>query len=158
VVDARILAAIDALQVKYVNALDAHDMQEWLDCFDREASYTCIPRENAEQGLPLALMMDDCYERLLDRVNYVTQVWAGTFEDYATRHFVQRLRCRDAGNLYASNFNFMVVYTSAAGASEVLVSGQYQDEVVVDGTEAKFRSKTAVLDTIVLPRYLVYPL
>lgn len=157
-VDTVDLAAIDALQIKYVSALDSRDMQRWLECFDGDGSYICISAENAEQGLPLALMMDDCYDRLRDRVNYVTKVWAGTYEDYATRHFVQRLSCRADGGIYLSDFNFMVVYTSAQGASEVLVSGRYQDQVVVDRGVAKFRSKKAVLDTVVVPRYLVYPL
>jgi 3-phenylpropionate/cinnamic acid dioxygenase small subunit len=157
VVDSAILAAIDALQTRYIGALQAKDMTEWLDCFDRQGSYLCIGRENVEQDLPLALMMDDCYERLLDRVNYVTKVWSGTYEDYTTRHFVQRLKCRAEGDGYVAESNFMVVYVGPQGTSEVLVSGQYEDQISCEGGNALFRSKKAILDTIVIPRYLVYP-
>ena len=102
-------------------------------------------------------MMDDCHDRLVDRVNYVTQVWAGTFEDYTTRHFVQRMECIPEGQVYRVSTNMMVSYTSAKGFSELLVAGSYEDEIVVNGNAAKFKSKRAVIDTLVTPRYIVYP-
>jgi len=153
------LASIDALQVSYVRALDRRDLQAWLECFAEEGpSYVCIAAENEAQNLPLALMMDDSRARLADRVKFINEVWAGTFEDYATRHFVQRLECVQKGPaLYAVESNVMVVYTSANRHSEVLVSGSYEDEIIVGPEGPRFRSKKAVLDTITTPRYLVYP-
>ncbi len=155
---ADILAALDDLQIRYVSALDRRDFDAWLACFDAEGSYICTPRENEEQGLPLALMMDDCTARLKDRVSYITQVWAGTFEDYWTRHFVQRLECKQLEpNRYSMLSNVSVLYTSARGRSEILVAGCYQDDVIVEPEGARFRAKKAVLDTSITPRYLVYP-
>ena len=157
--DPDVLARIDALQIKYQRALDGADMTGWLDCFgEKDASYICTTRENEEQNLPLALMMDDSYDRLKDRVRFITEVWSGTYEDYQTRHFVQRLDCADKGaGLYAVASNFMVAYTSARGRSEILAAGIYQDEISLAGNDAKFRSKKAILDTVATPRYLVYP-
>lgn len=133
-------------------------MPGWASCFGEAGSYVCIARENEEQNLPLALMMDDNTDRIKDRVNYVTQVWAGTFEDYSTRHFVQRIECRKNGAaLIAVESNFMITYTAGNGQSETLVAGVYLDEVIVTTHGAAFRSKRAVLDTVVTPRYLVYP-
>lgn len=154
-----VLARIDALQIKYQRALDGADMTGWLDCFgEKDASYICTTRENEEQNLPLALMMDDSYDRLKDRVRFITEVWSGTYEDYQTRHFVQRLDCADKGaGLYAVASNFMVAYTSARGRSEILAAGIYQDEISLAGNGAKFKSKKAILDTVATPRYLVYP-
>ncbi len=150
---------LDALQTKYVAALDSRDMLAWLDCFDQQdGSYVCIARENEDEALPLALMMDDCYARLRDRVNYVTDVWKGTFEDYLTRHFVQRLTLASVGSSeYAVESNFSVMYTTAQGTSAVLVVGTYVDRIVVRDGIASFKSRRAVLDTTVTPRYLVYP-
>ena len=100
----------------YIAALDSKDMHGWLDTFAADGSYICIAAENEESGLPLALMMDDCHERLEDRVTYVTKVWAGTFEDYQTRHFVQRIACTPkGGDLYETVSNFTVFYTDSAG-------------------------------------------
>jgi 3-phenylpropionate/cinnamic acid dioxygenase small subunit len=157
-IPADIFAAIDDLQVRYVSALDRRDFEAWLACFDSDGGYICTPRENEEQGLPLALMMDDTYARLKDRVAYITQVWAGTFEDYWTRHFVQRLECKQVeGTRYAVLSNFSVLYTSERGRSEILVAGCYQDDVIIGADSARFRAKKAVLDTSITPRYLVYP-
>jgi 3-phenylpropionate/cinnamic acid dioxygenase small subunit len=153
-----VLQRIDALQIEYIAALDRKDMPGWLASFDAQGSYICIAAENVEHGLPLALMMDDCHERLEDRVTYVTKVWAGTFEDYQTRHFIQRISCADAGGgLYGVVTNFSVLYTAEQGKTEILVAGRYEDEVILSGGGAKFRSKKAVMDTNISPRYIVYP-
>lgn len=153
------LQQIDALQMSYIAALDSKDMHGWLDTFASDGSYVCIANENEESGLPLALMMDDCHERLEDRVTYVTKVWAGTFEDYQTRHFVQRVSCTPkGGDLYETVSNFTVFYTDSAGNTGTLVCGRYVDEIVVNGSGAKLKSRRAVMDTNVAPRYIVYPL
>ena len=153
------LQQIDALQMSYIAALDGKDMQGWLDSFTADGSYVCIANENEESGLPLALMMDDCHERLEDRVTYVTKVWAGTFEDYQTRHFVQRIACTPkGGDLYETVSNFTVFYTDSAGNTGTLVCGRYVDQIVVGNGGAKLKSRRAVMDTNVAPRYIVYPI
>jgi anthranilate 1,2-dioxygenase small subunit len=159
VVDRDILERVDALQLEYLRALDRRDMEGWAACFAESASYICTTSENEDQGLPVALMLDDSRERIADRVQYVTRVWAGTYEDYRTRHFVQRLSCvpRQEG-LFEVETQFMVVYTTARGQSEVLAAGVYFDQVQISARGAKFCAKRAVLDTSVTPRYLVYPL
>lgn len=157
VTDPLLLARIDELQLNYVRALDQRDMQGWAACFGEQASYICISHENEEQGLELAIMLDDSRARILDRVTYVTKVWAGTFEDYSTRHFVQRLSCQeDRNGLLGVESNFMIAYTTSRGRSEILVAGVYHD-LIETGARMSFRSKRAVLDTILTPRYLVYP-
>jgi anthranilate 1,2-dioxygenase small subunit len=158
VIDPVVLARVDDLQMKYLAALDRHDLDGWLQCFADEASYTCITRENHDAGLPVALMLDDTRARLKDRVKFVNEVWSGTYEDYATRHFVQRLECTQGANGHISvSTNFMVSYTNRQGGSDILVTGVYEDEIEVGGDQARFKSKRAILDTVTTPRYLVYP-
>jgi 3-phenylpropionate/cinnamic acid dioxygenase small subunit len=158
VIDPTVLARVDALQMRYLSALDRRDLASWLGCFADEAGYVCITRENHDAGLPVALMMDDTRARLKDRVKFVNEVWSGTFEDYATRHFVQRLDCKESGrSRYDVLTNFMVSYTNRRGGSDILVTGVYEDAVEMAGVEARFLSKRAILDTVTTPRYLVYP-
>jgi anthranilate 1,2-dioxygenase small subunit len=158
VIDPAVLAQVDALQMSYLAALDRHDLESWLACFADEASYICITRENHEANLPVALMLDDCRARLQDRVKFVDEVWSGTFEDYTTRHFVQRFECTAAngGGLNVLS-NFMVSYTNRRGASDILVTGVYEDQVDLGGNAPRFKAKRAILDTVTTPRYLVYP-
>jgi 3-phenylpropionate/cinnamic acid dioxygenase small subunit len=158
VIDPLVLARVDDLQMKYLAALDRHDLNAWLDCFAQEASYTCITRENHDAGLPVALMLDDTRARLKDRVKFINEVWSGTFEDYATRHFMQRLKCtQGAGGRVDVQTNFMVSYTNRRGGSDILVTGIYEDEIDLSGKEAYFTAKRAIMDTVTTPRYLVYP-
>ncbi len=158
--DIELLNEIDSLQTKYVRALDKRDWASWLDCFDpQDGSYICISRENVEQNMPIALMLDDCTARLRDRVTFITKVWTGTYEDYDTRHFIQRLEHTSSDSkLYTVQTNFLIAYTAASGASEVLAAGCYEDLIRLNPEGPKFISKRAILDTVSTPRYLVYPI
>jgi len=158
VIDPDTLARIDSLQLRYARALDTRNLAAWAECFGEAGRYICIARENVDQDLPLAIMMDDSRARITDRVTYVTEVWAGTFEDYQTRHFVQRIDCVPRGtDVFAVESNFLVAYTTTRGRSEILVAGTYEDEIETGRGEARFRAKKAILDTVTTPRYLVYP-
>ena len=155
------LQAFDALQQRYLRALDDCDMSAWLATFAEapEASYICISAENERAGHRIALMLDDCHARLQDRVTIVTRVWAGTFQPYRTRHFAQRVLAEreDDGTLRIES-NFTVQMTPEGEPSRLLAIGCYHDRVRVDGAEARFVRRRAVYDTNVLPRYIVYPL
>lgn len=157
-----LLARLDMLQARYLDALDSKNMPGWLDCFSTvaAAAYVCTALENYERNLPVALMLDDCRARLEDRVTYITEIWKGTFQDYRTRHFVQRLEATaQADGVIAMRSNVSVLYTPEdTGGSEVLAIGSYYDKVCFATGEPLFLAKSAVLDTRVLPRYLVYPL
>lgn len=160
-IDSALLSAIDALQLRYVAALDGKDMSRWLDTFAEEdnASYICISDENLSHGLELGLMYDDNRARLQDRVTYITEIWAGTFQDYRTRHFVQRVNAEriDDWSLRMRS-NFSVFYTPEnTGVSEVLATGVYEDVISTGNGAPRLLSRKAILDTTVLPRYLVYP-
>lgn len=154
------LREIDNLQRRYIDALDRLDLDAWLDCFsqDAAASYYCISAENVERGHEIALMLDDCHARLIDRVTFITKVWAGTFQPYRTRHFTQRVGVpkKDGGQVCLVS-NFSIAITPEGGNSSLLAVGQYEDRVVMDRGEPRFLRKRAVYDTTVLPRYIVYP-
>jgi 3-phenylpropionate/cinnamic acid dioxygenase small subunit len=156
------LFLIDELQTRYIHALDSKNIPGWLAAFAEtpDASYICITQESVERNLPLALIMDDCYARLQDRVTYITKIWAGTFQDYRTRHFTQRVSAAKLSHdTVAVHTNFTVIYTPEdTGTSEVLTAGVYEDVVLLADGGAQFLSKRAVMDTSILPRYLVYPL
>lgn len=152
--------SIQQLQARYCRALDKKDMQAWLDCFTKDGSYELLPSDNVEQGLPMALMLDDTFERLQDRVTYITKVWQGTFEDYQTRHFVQEIDAQKESDspLYRVASNVGVFFTGDEGDTKILVSGVYEDLIRIDGEKAAFVQKRVILDTFVPPRYIVYPI
>lgn len=153
-------AKVDDLQNRYILALDNKDMDGWLATFaDRdEASYTCISAENDANNWPIALMMDDCKARLQDRITFINQIWKGTFQDYRTRHFTQRLSCDQvAEDTFRVRSNFIIDYSFDPHPTKVLAAGIYDDLVAIDGEKIHFLSKRAIYDTTVLPQYIVYP-
>jgi 3-phenylpropionate/cinnamic acid dioxygenase small subunit len=156
------LAQIDALQVRYIAALDARNMDGWLATFSSsaEASYICTTAESVEANLPLALILDDNHARLEDRVKFVTRIWVGTFADYRTRHFIQRTACRAvSAGVFDVETNFLVISTpSDTGRAQLFATGVYQDRVEMRSEGAVFISKKAVTDTAVVERFMVYPL
>jgi len=154
-----VLHRVDELQQRYIRALDDIDMSAWLATFaeDPAASYVCISAENENRGLHLALMLDDCYARLQDRVTFITKVWAGTFQPYRTRHLVQRVWCEQGNGVVLARSNFSIVATPGDGASMLLAAGSYVDRLVDDGSTIRILERRAVYDTTVLPRYIVYP-
>ena len=159
---AEVSGAIGALQNAYIEALDNKYMDAWLETFDPrdDASYILTTLDNEQQGLPLGLILDDCHARLEDRVTYITEIWAGTFQDYRTRHVVQQIACTAfADDVFEVRSNFLVFYTPTdTGQSNVLACGVYFDRVAITPEGARFIAKKAVTDTSVLPQYLVYPL
>lgn len=156
--DQNIQAAIDSLQTRYIRALDRKDFKGWLSCFGPTGSYICTSRENHEADMPVAIMMDDCPERLRDRVRFIEEVWSGTFEDYAMRHFVQRMDVREAAaGVFEVESNLLVTHTGSTGQAKILATGSYLDVIEVIEGEALFRSKIAILDDHATVRYLVYP-
>jgi len=151
--------AVDALQQRYLRALDGKDMAGWLACFDQDGAYFVTGADNAEDDLPIGLMFDDSYERLQDRVTYVTQVWPGAFEDYQTRHFLQTLDLQPGeGGLWNVLSNVTVFATDLRGRTQLFIAGTYHDRIRVTDGEARFRERRVVLDTFATPGVVVYPL
>lgn len=155
---AAILFAIDKLNGKYVAALDWQDWNAWLASFDEDSFYSVTSRQNAESSLPLCYMIDDCRARLIDRVKFITEVWASTIEPYRTRHIIQRLSVDEVGdNQFKVISNFMVMFTQNNEASSALATGYYEDIVKIIDGHAVFKRKTAYIDGTPA-RYLAYPL
>lgn len=150
------LDLIDDLQLRYVRALDRKDLQAWLGTFSPRGQYVVMPADNEASGLPLALMMDDNHDRLVDRVAYVTKVWS--FDEYQMRHFVQRLEARAIEDgLFSVESNVSVFFTDQRGQSSILIIGRYEDVIEIEDGKAAFRSKRVVFDNFLLPMNLVYP-
>ncbi len=154
------LHLVDELQQAYIDALDSKNMAGWLALFHAHGQYSCVTAESESAGWTIALMQDDCHGRLEDRVKFVEKVWAGTFQDYQTRHFAQRVACApDDGGLFRVRSNFHILFTrSDTGNTGVLAAGVYHDLVDVSGTQPLFRAKKVVIDAPLLPHYIVYPL
>jgi anthranilate 1,2-dioxygenase small subunit len=154
------MGLIDALQRRYIDALDSKNMPAWLATFSQQGQYRCVTAESEAAGWTIAFIMDDCHGRLEDRVKFVEKVWAGTFQDYQMRHFTQLIECTATGDgVYQVRSNVNILFTrSDTGTTDVLASGVYHDEVLISAGQALFLSRKVVIDAPMLPHYIVYPL
>ncbi|MGW3482441.1 aromatic-ring-hydroxylating dioxygenase subunit beta [Rhodococcus sp. PSBB049] len=150
--------AIDALLGRYAQVLDEQDWDRWPDLFAAQCSYTVHTLDNIRRGLPLAYMYDDNRARIVDRVKFITEVWAGTIEPYRTRHLTQRTHVAHvAENRWEVRANFHVSFTENDSLSGLLATGYYEDVVEISVDGARFASRAVRLDSMPA-RYLVYPL
>ncbi|MGB1742540.1 MAG: aromatic-ring-hydroxylating dioxygenase subunit beta [Cycloclasticus sp.] len=159
-IEADVIFSIENLNRDYICALDKLDMNKWLACFNKQGTYTLISNENERNGLPIAFMLDDCYERLQDRVTQVVDIQEDSTEHYQTRHMTQLTNITDLGdNRYKVDFNFTTFYTQdLIEKTDLLGAGRYEDIILVENGKASFIQRKAVLDTNVLPRYVAYPI
>lgn len=149
---------LDGLLGAYAAAVDNRDWQQWLSLFTNDCAYAVYTLENVERGLPLGYMLDDCRERLVDRIKFVTDVWAKTVEPYRTRHIIQRVQTeRGADGTYKVRSNLLVSYTETDAPPAMLASGYYEDVIRLTEDGPRFVEKTVYLDGTPA-RYLVYPL
>ncbi|MGB0237638.1 MAG: aromatic-ring-hydroxylating dioxygenase subunit beta [Cycloclasticus sp.] len=159
-IEADVIFSIENLNRDYICSLDKLDMNKWLACFNKQGTYTLISNENERNGLPIAFMLDDCYERLQDRVTQVVDIQEDSTEHYQTRHMTQLTNITDLGdNRYKVDFNFTTFYTQdLIEKTDLLGAGRYEDIILVENGKASFIQRKAVLDTNVLPRYVAYPI
>jgi anthranilate 1,2-dioxygenase small subunit len=158
---ANALEAVSSFHRRYIAALDSRDVESWSALFAAEASYRIVSRANLDRGLPLALVLDNTKGRILDRVTFIRKFWVNNFQDYHSRHFFEILEATpstEAPEEIIARTNVVVYFTEDSGKSEILVVGEYRDTLVVEDGELRIRHKSVVVDTTVLPRYVVYPL
>ncbi|SEK56139.1 aromatic-ring-hydroxylating dioxygenase subunit beta [Rhodococcus maanshanensis] len=152
------IRAVDDLLGRYSQVLDEQDWALWPDLFAQECSYTVHTLDNIQRGLPLAYMYDDNRARVIDRIKFITEVWAGTIEPYRTRHVTQRTQAAPLSeNRWAVRANFQVSFTENDSLSGLLATGYYEDVVELGEDCARFVSRAVRLDSMPA-RYLVYPL
>jgi len=153
--------AIEELQHAYVHCIDDDRLEEWPDFFTEQCLYKVVPRENADQNLPIALIFCDSRGMLQDRV--VAHRAANLYAPHYYRHMISALRIlsqeRDS---FTVQTNYAVFRTMADpihyGETEVYSVGKYIDRVVFENDKAQFQEKIVIVDTCKIQSLLVTPL
>src|SRR5262249_7825949 len=129
--------AVEELLHAYVQCIDDDRLEEWPGFFTEKGLYQIVPRENAEQGLPIALMDCDSRGMLQDRV--VAHRKANLFAPHVYRHLVSAVRITgqdQEGVTVRSNYAVFRTATDPIqyGTTEVYSVGEYRDKIIfVDG-------------------------
>jgi anthranilate 1,2-dioxygenase small subunit len=148
-------AQIHDLLAEYGALLDAAQYDEWLGLFADECSYSIVPRENYERGLPAGLILCDSRAMLLDRIMALRE--ANKYNIHSDRHLIGLPRLRGADGLMIEA-PFAVYQTDQEGATRLFATGLYRDRLEAAGGGLKIRDKLVLLDTFAVPTLLATPL
>lgn len=144
------------LYCAYADALDEGELELWPDFFTEDCLYRVIPRENFEQGLPIALIYCESRGMLTDRVVAIRET--SLFVPRTVRHLTGNIRLREVGaDEWRLTASFALFQTMADRPSELFLCGQYQDRVIDDGGQLRFAERICIYDSTIVPTSLVYP-
>jgi len=120
-------SAVEDLIHAYVQCIDDDRLEEWPDFFTEDCLYQIMPRENTDQGLPIAVMYCDSRGMLQDRV--VAHRKANLFAPHLYRHLVSALRVTDQDKgMVTARSNYAVFRTALDpinyGTTEVYSVGE----------------------------------
>jgi 3-phenylpropionate/cinnamic acid dioxygenase small subunit len=144
------------LYCAYADALDEGELERWPEFFTANCLYRVMPRENFEQGMPIALIYCESRGMLIDRVTAIRET--ALYVPRMLRHLVSNIRLRgvdaDGMRLTAS---FALLQTMVDRPSELFLCGQYRDRVVEEGGQLCFAERICVYDSTIVPTSLVFP-
>lgn len=146
------------LYADYGGLLDAGRYEEWLGLFAEQCAYQVLPRENADAGLPAALIFCDTRATLEDRVRALQE--ANKFNIHTDRHLIGLPRIVGAADNSAVTVEtpYAVFQTDQEGATILFATGLYRDRLVSEAGRLKIADKLVLLDTFAVPSLLATPL
>jgi len=147
---------IEALNTRYIRAIDDDALEEWPKLFTEECLYRITTRENFSQNLPLPLM--ECASRgmLIDRVFGYRRV--NVYEPQRYTHLLSGLVIEpiDATHIRCRQ-NYAVIRTMVTGEMIIFSCGVYHDRMVL-GDEAMFAERIVVQESRRVDTLLVIPI
>jgi salicylate 5-hydroxylase small subunit len=149
-------ARLADLYCAYDDALNDGALERWPELFTESCVYKVIPRENVEQGFPVALIYCESRDMLVDRVVALreTALYAPRIARRITSGVCLRAMDPDGLRLTA---NFAVFQTMQDQPSELFLCGRCQDRVVEDAGTLRFAERVCIYDSTIVPVSLVYP-
>ena len=150
-------ARLADLYCAYDDAINDGALERWPEFFAAVCTYKVMPRENVEQGYPIALIYCESRDMLVDRVVALRQT--AVFAPRMTRRITSGicLRAIEADGLRLTA-NFAVFQTMPDQPSELFLCGCCQDRVIDDGGTLRFVQRTCIYDSTIVPTSLVYPI
>ncbi|MGR9092850.1 MAG: aromatic-ring-hydroxylating dioxygenase subunit beta [Gammaproteobacteria bacterium] len=142
---------------RYTAALDDGPLEDWPGFFAEQCLYRIVPRDNYENGYPVAVIRCESRAMLEDRVTAVKETMM--YEPRYLRHHTSDLRV-DSLNETSVNViaNFSVIEVLPDELPRISMAGRYID-TLRRGTDGawEFVDKLCVFDSILIPNSIVYP-
>ena len=139
------------------DALNDGEFERWPELFTDPCIYKVLPRQNHEQGFPVAVIYCESRDMLIDRVVALreTALFAPRIGRRTTSNVCLRAIEPAGLRLTAS---FAVFQTMPDQPSELFLCGHCQDRVIDDGGTLLFSERLCIYDSTIVPTSLVYPI
>lgn len=156
-VSAQIAYAVQMLLETYARLLDEDRLEDWVELFEEDASYTIVSRENHDRNLPLSLMLCENKDMIRDRVFSLRQ--ANIFNFHSNCHVLSLPRAGVIGaGRYAVRCSYALYQSDPTGHSRLFSVGRYEDEVVERDGVFRLAKALVVVDTGAIPTLLAVPI
>jgi anthranilate 1,2-dioxygenase small subunit len=147
---------LQALQTRYISAIDDRRFEDWPDFFTPDATYEIVPQENVSQGLPAGLM--HCFGQSMMRDRIVSMREANVFHAHTYRHFVSGLEIvGQVDDEISTRSNYLVMRAVNELTADVFQVGRYEDIVVLTEQGWRYKAKRAVYENARVHTLLVIP-
>jgi 3-phenylpropionate/cinnamic acid dioxygenase small subunit len=156
--DIEVRLELEDLYARYATVLDDGPLVDWPQLFTEECLYLVIPRDNYDQGLPLAIMRCESRGMLADRVHAVQETIM--HEPRYLRHQISNVRVTGSqGEELSVTAHYSVIEVLTDELPKILSVGRYLDLVSrgADGV-LRFKEKRVIYDSVLVPNTIVYPL
>ena len=155
-VSAQLKEAVRDLYDDYAQAVDDQELDRWVGFFSDDAVYRVIARESHALGLSHATIYCDGIGMIRDRATMLERV--AVFEPRVLRHFITGVRIHSASaDCIVASGNFLIIESLFDAEPQLLMVGQYQDEIVSTGGELRFKKRDAIYDQYRVRTTLVMP-
>jgi salicylate 5-hydroxylase small subunit len=149
---------VEDLYTDYARVLDDGPLEQWPELFTEDSLYLVIPRDNYDQGLPMAVMRCESRGMLEDRVHAVQETIM--HEPRYLRHQITNISAtQNEDGLIDAIANYSVFEVLDGELPRVFSVGRYLDRIctTADGT-LRFQEKRVIYDSVLVPNTIVYPL
>ena len=149
---------LDKLYADYARLLDDGPLENWPQLFTEDSLYLVLPRDNYDQGLPMAIMRCESRGMLEDRVHAVQETIM--HEPRYLRHQISNIQGKFVGaDVIECVANYLVVEVLQGDLPKILSVGRYIDRICVAANgELLFVEKKVIYDSVLVPNTIVYPL
>ncbi|MCK9991472.1 MAG: aromatic-ring-hydroxylating dioxygenase subunit beta [Rugosibacter sp.] len=143
---------------RYAACIDDDALESWPAFFAADVCrYEIITRENAERGMPLALMFCTSQGMLFDRIVSLRE--ANIYPQRWYRHVISNVLIQSVDEeSLAVQSNYVVMQTRRSGQTDIFSAGKYLDRIVLREGGLKFAEKRVIADTHRVDTLLVAPI
>jgi anthranilate 1,2-dioxygenase small subunit len=147
---------LEELYAEYGDVIDDGTLERWPDLFVAPCRYRIVSKENYDKGLPLSLMLCESLGMLKDRARASQKL--NVYAPRTWRHSITQIRALRDGDEIAAQANFVIFETLHDQPTQILCTGRYLDKLAWSRAGLRFREKTCVYDSTLIPGSIVFPL